>query len=225
MADVVSNVVGQAQAYGLTAWKWVAFGGLALLLGAITFAVTYWIFNRRRYDFKVIIREIGLDGKPRIVGYDKGGVFLNKKTDYRLFLLRKARVGLAPDDIPYEEDIKGGRVVSVLRLGLKQFRYLQRPTLATNSPITMNYGVADTDVAWATNTIELAKQYEKKTILSQLLPFIGMAFVFLTVVVALYYLFVKAGFNADLIKYLADSANRLAQSLASANSGTTVVGG
>lgn len=220
MAVDISGAIGT---YGITAWKWVAFGGTALAAAAGLYGVIWYFVNRKRYNFKVVVRELGIDGKPRIVGYDRGGLFMDNKTQYRLFKLKKNKVGLLPDNIPYEEEPKG-KVVNVLRLGLKQFRYLERPTLMQNSPIAMGYGIGDADVAWGINSIEYAKQYEKKSLLSQLAPFIGMAFVFLLVVVAMYYLFVKAGFNADLLRNLADSARIISGNMASAASGTTVVG-
>jgi hypothetical protein len=220
MVDV-NGVIGQ---YAPQVWKWVAFGGTAIFGTGALYGCIWYFVNRKRYNFHVVLREMGIDGKPRITGYDRGGIFMDAKTQYRLFKLKKNKVGLSPDNIPYEEEPKG-KVVNVLRLGLKQFRFLERPSITQNSPITLGYGIGDTDVAWGINSIELAKQYEKTSTLQKLLPFIGMAFVFLLVVVAMYYMFVKAGFNADLLKSLAASSEKISTNMASAASGTTVVGG
>src|SRR3990167_8082458 len=216
----IGNTIGGIAA-GL--WKWGTFFIVAVAIGVLFYLIAVWWNRKKRYNWAVNVYEIGKDGRPRVREYDRGAIIMDKKKQNRVFSLKKLKVGLSPDKIPFEDGPKGVKIVNVLQLGLKQFRYLDRPVLQLNSPITMSYGVGDEDVAWAINTIDHAKMYEKKSTLDKLIPFLGMAFVFVTVVVALYFLFVKAGFNGELLTHLADSATELSKNLAAASSGTTVV--
>src|SRR3990167_10465142 len=211
------------QIYAQGTWKWFVFIIGAVCVGAFFYIMAVWYNRKKKYIYLVNVHEIGVDGMPRLREYDRAAILMDKKTQNRVFSLKRLKVGLSPDDIPFEDGPKGTKIVNVLQLGLKQFRYLDRPVLQLNSPITMSYGVGDEDVAWAINTIDHAKMYEKKSTLDKLIPFLGMAFVFVTVVVALYFLFVKAGFNGELLTHLADSATELSKNLAAASSGTTVV--
>lgn|SRR3990167_10919313 len=208
---------------GVDIWKWGTFFIVAVAIGVFLYLAAVWWNRKKRFYWQVKVYEIGQDGRPRIKDFDRGGIMMDKKTSNRLFTLKKFKVGMSPDKIPYEDGPKGIKIVNVLQLGLKQFRYLDRPVIQTNSPIALAYGVGDEDVAWGINTIDHARMYEKKSTLDKLIPFLGMAFVFITVVVALYFLFVKAGFNKEMILSLADSATKISQNLAAANSGTTVI--
>lgn len=209
--------------YAFAGWKWFVFIVGALCLGVACYIGAVWYNKKKKYVWSVNIYVIGEDGRPRLKEYDVAAILMDKKTQNRMFMLKENKVALSPDNIPYVEGPKDAKIVSILQLGLKQFRYLQRPVLQQNSPITLAYGVGDEDVAWAINSIDHAKMYEKKNLMDKLLPFLGMAFVFVTVVVALYFLFVKAGFNADLLKQLAQTSFDISKNLAEASSGTTVV--
>lgn len=211
------------QNIGLDVWKWGVFFIGAAALGVAAYLGAVWYNRKKRYTWLVNVHEIGVDGMPRLREYDRGAILLDKKTQNRVFSLKKLKVGLSPDNIPYEDGPKNTKLVNVLQLGLKQFRFLARPTLEINSPLALQYGVGDEDVAWAINTIDHAKMFEKKSVLDKLIPFIGMAFVFVTVIVALYFIFVKAGFNADLLRQLADVSLELSKNTANAASGTTVI--
>lgn len=205
----------------LTVGKIVMYilGGTAIIGGVL------WYLNKKKYDTLVRVYEENPKGSGILEECEQvqGGIFLDRKTKFRLFKLKKLRVGLSPDKIPYINSTRFKKVVNVLRLGLKSYRFLDKPVMATNSPICVNYGVQDEDVAWALNEVEKGDAYLKLTIWDKAKPFIGMAFVFLTVIVALYFVIVKAGFNAELLTRLADTSQAISENLARANLGTVVV--
>lgn len=211
------------QGFALSGWKWFVFIVGGLCFGVLCYIGAVWYNKKKRYVWSVNIYSIGKDGRPKLKEYDVAAILMDKKTQNRLFMLKNNAVALSPDNIPYTEGPKESKIVNILQLGLKQFRYLDRPVLQQNSPLVLAYGVGDEDVAWAINSIDHAKMYEKKNLLDKLIPFLGMAFVFITVVVALYFLFVKAGFNADLLRQLAQTSMDISKNLAAASSGTTVV--
>lgn len=201
-----------------TALKWTAW--VVIGLGAITVAYIGAIFFNNRFRYKYIIRIFSKDANGQIIQLkdDKAGIFLDKKTQYRLFKLKRNKFALDPDNIPYILTVKGKMLVYLLQTGLKNYQYLT-PQIHSNPGLVFN--VEDEDVAWAINAWERYKNPYANTVWSQIAPFIGMAFVFITVVVALYFIFTKAGFNADLLRDLADAAIQLKQG--GAVSGTTVV--
>lgn len=223
LGDVISSF-GNAGVLGTTIGKYLFnLFILAVVVGGFT-ALSVWFFRLKQYKWIVRIYEEEPKGTGRYVEKetDKGAIILDKKTQNRLFLLKSVKCGLAPDDIPYLVGPKSSKIVNLLRTGLKSYRYLQVPKVTSNSPISLEYGVHDQDIAWALNEIERSKMYEKKSTLQQIMPVIGMAFVFVTIVAVTYFFFVKAGFNADLLKDLAASAESISKNMVAAQTGTVV---
>jgi len=207
--------------YGMVIWGWV---WKALLLGgAVGIAYFLSFYYRRQKRYKYIVRIFNKDATGQVIQQpdDKGGIFLDKKTQYRLFKLKKNKFGLDPDEIPYILNSMGKKIVYLLQTGLKNYQFLT-PALSDNPGLVFN--VQDEDVAWAINAWERYRNPYKNQFLEKIMPFIGMAFVFIVVVVALYYMVVKAGFNAELLRELAASSKEISANLAKASLGSAVVG-
>jgi len=205
---------------GKTLWGWIYWAILIGGFGLLSYGIAFWFNKKKRYEW--IVRIFNKDATGQVIQQpdDKGGIFLDKKTQYRLFMLRKNKFALDPDDIPYILTSKGKKIVYLLQTGLKNFQYM-KPEISNNPGLVFN--VQDEDVAWAINAWERYKNPYKNKFMEQIMPFLGMAFVFLIVVAALYFMIVKAGFNAELLTQLSESAKDIAASLAKASIGGTIV--
>lgn len=215
--------VGDLSGYALKAWGFLAILILIVFLALVTLAILYYFIRARKFEYIVRVKKEEPIGSGNIfeIGVDKGGIFMDKKTKNRIFVLKKFKVGMMPDNIPYYINSKGKKIVEVLQLGLKSFRYLDKPKIVANSQTALYYNVQDQDLAFAINTIENVKQYKKQTWLQQLAPFIGMAFVFLLIVVSLYFIFK----NISVLKDVAESFNQAAQTFRETQLGAVAIQG
>ncbi len=208
-ADIVSGISG-----GI--FTGLLIGGLAAFL--------YYYFRIKKYNYVVRVYEKDKEGNTIEKDTDKGGIFIDKTTQYRLFVLKKYKVGLTPDKVPYMLKIQGNkvfRVVNVLQTGLKNFQYLNKPSIALNPGIT--FDVQDEDIAWALNAWEKFRLPSKHALLEKLIPHLAIAITGVFVIAIIYVMFKEGGFNADLIRQLADAATKISDNLAKASLGTTVV--
>ena len=183
--------VGDVSGIALQAWGFLAMFIIIVFCALVIIAVLYYFMKARKFEYTVRVKkeEPANSGNIIEVGMDKAGIFMDRKTKNRLLVLRKFKVGMTPDNIPYYIDGKGKKIVEVLQLGLKSFRYLDKPKIVSNSKTSLMYNVQDQDLAFATNSMENIKQLKKQSMLQQLAPFIGMAFVFLLIIVSLWMIF------------------------------------
>ncbi len=109
-------------------------------------------------------------------------------------------------------------MVYLLQTGLKNFQFMI-PVINNKSKIVFN--VQDEDVAWAMNAWERYKNPYKNKFLEHIMPFIGMAFVFLLVIISLYYIFKHIGVLSEVANAFRDAATEFAK----VQTGTEVIGG
>jgi len=207
-----------AAAIGMEVWRWTTYLILGLVVIAVVYVFALWYNRTKRFNW--IVRIFNRDATGQVIQQpdDRGGIFLDKKTNYRLFLLRKNKFGLDPDEIPYILTSKGSKIVYLLQTGLKNYQFM-KPQISENPGIV--FGVQDEDVAWALNAYERNKKAFQNTFLTQVMPIIGMAFVFLLIVVSMYYIFK----NFDVLKDVALAFNQAAVEFNKAQLGTAVVQG
>ncbi len=200
----------------------IGLWGMRAILGAvgigIVYAFAFYVNRIKRYNWVVRIFDKDANGQIIQQKDDKGGIFIDRKTNYRLFLLRRTKFGLDPDEIPYILTSKGQKIVYILQTGLKNFQYMV-PKIVNDSQIVFN--VQDEDVAWAMNAWERYKNPYKNKFLEHIMPFIGMAFVFLLVIISLYYIFKHIGVLSEVANAFKDAATEFAK----VQTGTEVIGG
>lgn len=191
---MVTFDTAQITSIGMNIWKWVVYGIIFAVSMGMIYAAAYWYNRKKRYSY--VVRVFNKDATGNVVQQpdDKGGVFLDKKTNYRLFLLRKNKFGLDPDEIPYLITSRGKKIVYLLQTGLKNFQFL-KPAISDNPGLVFN--VQDEDVAWALNAYERNKKAFAPTLMQQIMPIIGMAFVFMLILVSLYFIFKNFGVISD----------------------------
>jgi len=184
-----------------------------LFITGFTFAgVKLLILYRRFSQFTCVIW--GQDGFGQVTeSTDKAGIFIDTKTQNKRLFLRKANVGLDPDNVPYVQ--RGSKkVIYLLKTGLKNFRYV-KPNITAND---VALDVGEEDVNWGINAYERQKKVFGQNALLQYLPFIALAFVSIIILILFIYFFKQFGVLAKVAESL-----RLAAEAWAASQGGTVV--
>jgi uncharacterized membrane protein YqiK len=188
-----------------------------VIIGGLMIAVTWWyLYKYKRYSqFKCIIWEE--DGFGQMTEKtDKAGIFVDNKTKNKRFFLKKADVGLQPDNVPYIMHGKE-RVVYLLQHGLKNFSYVKIKPKSIEGTLI----VTEEDVNWGLNAYERGQKMFAQSMLMQLMPYIAIAFVSIIILVIFIYFF--KGFG-DL-KLMAEALRDLSVNAKQMQSGTTVITG
>lgn len=186
-----------------------------LFIGVAAIGVTVLLMRWRRYNqFHIEIWQ--KDGFGHLtIKYDKGGVFVDGKTQNKRLFLKAHNVGLDPDNIPYLITPTGKKKVMLLQTGLKNFKYI-KPMVNDN---LLHFKVGEEDVNWAINSYERQKKIFAQSWLAQYLPFIMLAFVSMIILIMFIQLFNKFPIILEIVKELKEVTMQLAQ----AKSGTTVI--
>lgn len=194
----------------------IAFILIAVVFVAGFFALLTWLYIKwKQYQqFDIIIWQN--DGLGQLnVKYDRGGIFVDKKTKNKRLFLRKHKVGLDPDNIPYMPSPKGKKTVMLLQTGLKNFKYI-KPKVSHD---VMGFTVGEEDVNWAINAYERQKKIFAQSWLAQYMPFIALAFVSIIILILFINLFKVAPDLKDAAIALKESAKYWAQ----AQAGTVII--
>lgn len=187
-----------------------------VLIGGIFIGAWFWGRYLARYkQFRVIIWE--RDGFGQLKeSKDDAGIFVDNKTKNKRLYLKKNKVGLNPDRIPY---LQCGKIKTVylLKTGLKNFHYIN---VNVKEPV-VTLTVGEEDVNWAVNAYERQKKLFQSGLLMQLMPFIMMAFVTIIILILFVYLFKNLSVFGDAAVALKEAA----QAIAGARTGTVVISG
>lgn len=175
-----------------------------------------YIIRMRKYSWIIRVFERDSSGNLVQLADDKGGIFLDRTTNYRLLLLRKHKFGLDPDHIPYIMNSRGRRITYLLRTGLKNYQFL-KPVVEENKGIKFN--VEDEDVAWAVNAYQKYKIPNKNDLLKQILPILGIAVFGIIIVIMIYLILEKFDVLSDVANALVQATDNMQR----VNTGTTVV--
>ena len=148
---------------------------LSVFIG--TLALYYFKVHRYKHFRCVIFERDGFGQLTKT--YDNAGIFVDKKTGNKRLYIKKAYVGLDPDNIPYIVDNKGKKTIYLYRTGLKNYHYIK---INIKQPgITLTVG--EEDVNWAINAYERAKKTFSNSLLMQLMPYIALAFVSIVILI------------------------------------------
>jgi len=184
---------------------------LFIIIGAVWFYITK---VKKFKEFKVIIWE--KDGFGQLTEkYDQAGIFVDRATGNKLLFLRRANVGLTPDNIPFLPTRGKQPVIYLLQTGLKNFRYL-KPVVDDG---LLTFTVGEEDVNWAVNSYERQKKMFSQSWLAEYLPFMILAFVCMVILILFVYLFKQF----PLIKEMMVEMKEIAKAIAQAKAGTVVV--
>jgi len=188
-----------------------------VVVGAIMGLVTILTLKWRQYtQFKCVIFQRDGFGQWNERS-DNAGIFIDKKTHNKRFFMRKNKVGLDPDNVPY---IPSGnkKVVYLLQTGLKNFQFINID-LKTPSKVVLKVG--EEDVNWAVNAYERQKKMLAQSLFMQLMPYMIIAFVSIIILVIFIYFFREF----STLKDMAELLHGMSENVAQAKSGTVVIPG
>lgn len=180
---------------------------LTIFFGAVAFGAMFAMAQYRKWSqFTCVIW--GKDGFGQIVEKpDRAGIFVDRKTKNKRFFMRKAKVGLECNNIPYIQ--KGNRkIVYLLQIGLKNFKFI-KPTIANKQ---MVFDVGEEDVNWAINEYERQKKLFDNNLLLQYMPFILLGFVSIIILIMFIYFFKQFPVLAQTAEALKEASVAYAQS-------------
>ena len=191
----------------------IIFVGVFVIL--IVGATIFLLMKTKQYkEFRCVIWQ--RDGFGQLTEkYDRAGVFVDSKTHNKRLFLKKANVGLNPDNIPYVPTSRGRKIIYLLQTGLKNFHYI-KPS-PSNPAVYLSVG--EEDVNWAINAYERNKQMFQQSWLMQYLPFMALAFVTIVIMIIFIYFFK----NFDVLQQLGTDLKEAAAILAQGRAGTTVI--
>lgn len=207
MAVTVESVSTQALNIFLMIAAVVTSGGL------ITGIIFFGRHLLRYRQYKCIIWERDGFGQLKQT-YDMAGIFVDRKTKNKRLFLKKNKVGLNPDSIPYLQSNKS-KTIYLYKTGLKNFHYIK---VNFNDP-KQTLTVGEEDVNWSINAYERQKKLFQSSLLLQLMPFIALAFVSIMILIIFIYFFKEFSSLKDFALIMREVADKLAQ----IKSGTTII--
>lgn len=192
----------------------IIFG--AFIVGVVGAIIWWFIYYRRFSQYKVLIFERDGFGELRATE-DGAGIFVDRRTQNKRFFIKKAKIGLCPDNIPYLP-IGKTRVVWLFKKGLKNYHFL-KPKIDADG--IMSIGVGEEDVNWAIHEYEKHKLLFTTNKFMQYAPYILFFGTVMLIMVLLIYFFKQFSVLADVGNSLVETA----KIIAGASSGTVVLPG
>jgi hypothetical protein len=164
-----------------------------IILGILGY-IAVWFFRKRKYkEYRIVIWEKDSTGNTHEF-YDRGGVFVDKKTGFKLLFLERLKKGLNPNNVPFvsSKDKKGRLVKTVYlrKIGVSNYVFCHVKISDTGVAFT----VGEEDVNWAAQDIErVRRSFLKEGFLSKFAPYIMFIVTILIVMIILISLFNKMG--------------------------------
>lgn len=179
----------------------LVLAAVLLAIGIIGYIVWYQMREKKYKQY--VVRVLDKDSNGKAYEWpDKAGVFLDKSTGYRLLFLRKAKVGMNPNKIPYISrlDNKGRiiKIVTVRRIGVNNYVFVD---INIGEATKFTVGEEDLNNAHQEMT-KIRRSYNKDNWLSKLAPYIMFIITILIVMIILISLFNKMGVIDDASKNL-----------------------
>lgn len=166
---------------------------IGIIVVGIVALITWQQMVKKKYGmYRVEVLDKDKNGNVYKT-YDSAGIFLDKKTGNRLNFLRKAKVGLDPNNVPYITAVdKKGRmqkIVTVRRIGVNNYIYV---SMTLGETVEVTIGEEDLNNA-AQEMNKIRKTYDKKSWLDQYLAPILFIVSILIIGIVLISLFNKFG--------------------------------
>ena len=199
MVDLSTGLSGMTSGVSmsglLNGLKWFLI--IVLVAGLIGY-ITYYFLSKKKYkEYRVEILD--KDSNDNVYKtFDKGGVFLDKKTGNRLLFIEKAKVGLNPNNIPYISTIDNkGRLIKTVtlrRIGVNNYVFVH---VSLGDKIAVTIGEEDLNNA-AQEMNKIRRTYDKKSWLDKLLAPIIFIVTIMIIMIILLTLFNKFAIIKDV---------------------------
>jgi len=183
---------------------------VSIVVGVACAAGAWWLASwyKKYNEYKIVIWEKDGFGQWN-ENIDKGGVFVDKKTQNKRLFIKQYKVGLNADNIPYLP-AKGGfmqprKIVHLIRTGLKNFHYVR--VNPQYPKVTLSVG--EEDVNWAINAYERQKKLFQQSLLMQMLPYIALIATGIIIAIIFIYFFKELDSLKEFGKYMKETAEIL----------------
>ena len=209
MVNVTNGVMGmlpKASATGIL--NGVLIFCLVITALSIIGYLLIWYFKKRKFgEYKIVIWEKDSTGNTHET-YDRAGIFVDKKTGFKLLFLERLKKGLNPNNVPFvsSKDKKGRLVKTVYLRKTGVSNYVYCHVRINNDGTTFTVG--EEDVNWAAQDIErVRRSFLKEGFLQKFAPYIMFIITILIVMIILISLFNKF----EVIQKAADSLLKVAE--------------
>jgi uncharacterized membrane protein len=177
-----------------------------IVMGTIAFFLWKWIVKRKYNEYRIIIYEKDATGNVHEY-YDRGGIFTDNKTGFKLLFLEKIKKGLNPNNPPYTiaKDRKGRLVKTIYlrRVGVSNFRFIKM----TLSDEGMSFTVGEEDANWYQHEMEkIDRMTGKSNMWAQLAPIITVILAMVILLIVVIVLFNKLEVFSQAASSLAESS-------------------
>ena len=171
----------------------------------LVWAVFTFVNYQKRYrEFTIVIWEKDGFGQFRQT-HDKGGIFVDKKTNDKRLYLKKNKVGLECNNIPYIPTGDGKKMVYLLKVGSKNYTYI-KPNVKSD----LSFTLGEEDVNWGLQAYQKQKANFGTNSLLQWLPYISLIIVSVIILIIFVYFFK----NFEVLKDVAIAFEKAATELA-----------
>jgi hypothetical protein len=170
---------------------------IVIALGCVGYYLWY-TFKKKKYNqYRIIIWEKDSTGNTQ-EDYDRAGVFLDKKTGFKLLFLEKRKIGLNPNNIPYvtAKDKKGKLVKTVYlrKIGISNYVFCH-VKLAEDG---MMFTVGEEDANWLEQEMEkIRRTFGTESMWSKIAPYLMFVISMMLLMIVLISLFNKFGVIKD----------------------------
>jgi len=177
---------------------------LAIIVPIGIIGLLWWWNKKRKHfgQFKVVI--FNFDGAGNVITtQDDAGIFVHKGTKAKRLWLKKGKVGLSADNIPFILTQRGKQIY-LLKIGAKNYRYIK-----FNFKNNFEIEVGEEDVNWGVQTYEINKKQFMSDKLMQYLPYISLALVSMVIVIIFIYFFKQFGVLREVAVQFKETAKQL----------------
>lgn len=202
--------------YWLIAYIVLFLAGMGIL--GVGGGIGVWrFFKWKRYNgFNVTIFAEDSFGQ-KVIRHDRGGIFVEGKTNNKKLFIEKENVGLDYDKLKYIIDSKGKKNIFLVCNKDKDYHFIYPEFV---KPTNLQFTMGEEDLNWGINAYERAKNaYDFKNMIMQYLPFAGL--VFLGMIFIVFVVVVLKKF--DVFVTLADKLHEIALVLKEASTNTQII--
>lgn len=202
-------------------------GGILILIILASIVAVVWYFNSQSKKWKqfvcIIFTKDAFGNAIREV--DQAGIFVDKVTGMKRFFIKKANIGLDPDNVKYILSSDGKvRYVYLRRYAPKNYAFYDFTSLLSNDKPGLS--VTEQDVNWALQEYRKHKALDNKNFWSQYGTYVIWGFAVISTLVLFALLVQKFEVLSNVASAINGAAQALkeaAQQLAVTKSGSQII--
>ena len=216
MAELNSTIGGIGAMMPNVSMSGILNGLLWFLVGIIIVGVfgfvTWYIMKKKKYT-EYLVEILDKDSNGNVYKtYDRAGVYLDKKTGFRLLFLEKAKIGMNPNKIPYiSHKTKKGKLVKTVylrRIGVNNYVFID---MKLGDTVKFTVGEEDLNNA-AQEMNKIRRTYDKKSWLDKILApmiFVITCIIVMIILISLFNKFAAIKETANLMLQVTEKQEKM----------------